>query len=885
MSFMKRFGSLLAVSSLLFTLTSCGSGGGGGSSAPPPAAPAAPATVTGQAVKGPFKKGSTVTAIQFGGPGSATTSITDDTGRYALSIPWNGPTEGTVTGFYVDEFDGQTSTTPISLSAVTNIRISTAGQIHFNLPTTMVAKLTEADLPGNQPPPQSLVLDKNAIVGQTISAFLGATSTLNDLASVDLSQPGAGPAQLLAFQLIVLAAMPPSSNVNQVISQFTQNLRNNKTFTDEVPGITGVTAADLETARTELKTGTALTVKRLGKQVPISQIIANLAGSAGVKSTGNDLALQINNSQVTSITISPAATLIAVNQTKSLTASVMSANGSLKDKALLWFSSDPTIAAVDVNGKVTGRALGSVTVHASNGSVISNSISVTVVSGALTSIEVAQSAPALQVGEQVQFVAKALDAAGNELKDVEITWQSSDPTVASIDDTGLATALKLGTTSIVASNGAISSPGVSLAVVPPPPDPPTIDFVNPPGGLPGAIITIVGSNFGPTAAENTVKFGTLTATIKSATAEKLVVIVPAGAISGPITVTGPGGSGNSPFSFATTVTDPGKGPSSSSVNVGSGPQGITVTPDETRVYVVNAKATPASMTVINGVTNSSVGTINLPSVSSTFGTPAVSFDGHWVYVSLSNAVGVIDATLVIPPVVSLPCCTAPAQVRLSFDGKRLYVADAVGKLIIISTATNTVVKTYDLPGGQGVFGVAEHPEGKRVYVSNQTTNTIFAVDTDQNVVTPIPITIQGGQSAPRGIAIRPDGQAAYVSLFGANSVAVVDTNTNTVSAIVPLLPHGLGTDSSKNPNGIAVSPDGKLAYVALTCGTVSAFCPSSLDAGAISVLDLSMFPPTVTDFTITGSNATQDVTFTASGSHAFVTGERPGNTDRAFRLP
>ncbi|WP_285655349.1 BspA family leucine-rich repeat surface protein [Allomuricauda sp. NBRC 101325] len=66
---------------------------------------------------------------------------------------------------------------------------------------------------------------------------------------------------------------------------------------------------------------------------------------------------------------------------------------------------------------------------------------------------------------------------------------------------------------------------------------PKITKFSPPSGPVGTVVTIEGQNFSATAAENTVKIGTATATISSATATTLVVTVPAGATNGKVSVT------------------------------------------------------------------------------------------------------------------------------------------------------------------------------------------------------------------------------------------------------------------------------------------------------------------------------------------------------------
>ena len=66
--------------------------------------------------------------------------------------------------------------------------------------------------------------------------------------------------------------------------------------------------------------------------------------------------------------------------------------------------------------------------------------------------------------------------------------------------------------------------------------------VKPESGVAGAAITIQGTGFSATPAQNTVSFNGTTAAVTSSTANSLAVTVPAGASSGPITVTTPSGS-------------------------------------------------------------------------------------------------------------------------------------------------------------------------------------------------------------------------------------------------------------------------------------------------------------------------------------------------------
>ncbi len=62
---------------------------------------------------------------------------------------------------------------------------------------------------------------------------------------------------------------------------------------------------------------------------------------------------------------------------------------------------------------------------------------------------------ALNQCEKRQFTATVMDADGQEVKDAKVTWQSTNPEIAKIDEKGLAVAIKPGTTLIkpIYSNG------------------------------------------------------------------------------------------------------------------------------------------------------------------------------------------------------------------------------------------------------------------------------------------------------------------------------------------------------------------------------------------------------------------------------------------------
>ncbi len=83
---------------------------------------------------------------------------------------------------------------------------------------------------------------------------------------------------------------------------------------------------------------------------------------------------------------------------------------------------------------------------------------------------------------------------------------------------------------------------------------PLINSFSPAAGNVGTTVTIYGANFSATAGNNTVYFGSIKAVISSASANKLVVTVPAGAITQPIAVHSGGLSFKTEQAFRVTFT-------------------------------------------------------------------------------------------------------------------------------------------------------------------------------------------------------------------------------------------------------------------------------------------------------------------------------------------
>lgn len=130
-----------------------------------------------------------------------------------------------------------------------------------------------------------------------------------------------------------------------------------------------------------------------------------------------------------------------------LTATVMPEDA--EDTSCTWTSSDELIATVSENGMVYGLALGEavITVQAGNCEATCN---VTVSPVPVESVTLDCTECELIVGETVTLVAVVLP---ENAEDRTVTWSSSLPSVAAVDEDGLVTALAAGSAVVTAAAG------------------------------------------------------------------------------------------------------------------------------------------------------------------------------------------------------------------------------------------------------------------------------------------------------------------------------------------------------------------------------------------------------------------------------------------------
>lgn len=192
-------------------------------------------------------------------------------------------------------------------------------------------------------------------------------------------------------------------------------------------------------------------------------------GETTVKATAGGLVVTVR----ARVAVGPAAmdvtprdvTLIAVEGTQQLTASVTDAAGEAMDSiAITWLSDDTTVVAVSGTGLLTAVSAGSTSILVT-GDTVRATVQVEV-NQTPDEITVTPEGVKAVVGATVGYAAVVLDANDHLITNPWLTWTSTDVGVATVTSQGVATAVGAGTAGIIAIAGPVADT-VQLEVVVP----------------------------------------------------------------------------------------------------------------------------------------------------------------------------------------------------------------------------------------------------------------------------------------------------------------------------------------------------------------------------------------------------------------------------------
>lgn len=164
------------------------------------------------------------------------------------------------------------------------------------------------------------------------------------------------------------------------------------------------------------------------------------------------------------VTVTPASKLLAVEETQQYKASAVNVGGDSSDvtSSATWTSSDTSVATVDNSGLVTAVSAGTdnaaiIEISAASGGE-SDSVPLVVTASPLSTLTVGPASQIISRGGTLQLTATGTleDSSEVDLADA-VTWTSQDTSVATVNSSGLVTALSTGSALTVKITATIST--------------------------------------------------------------------------------------------------------------------------------------------------------------------------------------------------------------------------------------------------------------------------------------------------------------------------------------------------------------------------------------------------------------------------------------------
>ncbi|MEO7104545.1 MAG: Ig-like domain-containing protein, partial [Gemmatimonadaceae bacterium] len=276
----------------------------------------------------------------------------------------------------------------------------------------------------------------SAIITATSEGKTGAASivvTFGPVATVTVTPPSAS---------LILGG--PTTTLNAVLKDAYGNVLTGRAivWTSSVPGVATVDASGVVTA---VAAGTT-----------------SITATSETKFNTPATAITVTTAPVATVTVTPpSASLIVGGPTTTLNAVLKDAYGNvLTGRAIVWTSSVPGVATVDAGGVVTAVAAGATSITATSETKFNSPATAITVSlepvatVAITPADSSVSISGTAIPNTVRLTVTAKNGGGTtlSLSGRTVIWSSSDDTMATVDATGLVTAVSTrGTATITAT--------------------------------------------------------------------------------------------------------------------------------------------------------------------------------------------------------------------------------------------------------------------------------------------------------------------------------------------------------------------------------------------------------------------------------------------------
>ncbi|HYT84527.1 MAG TPA: Ig-like domain-containing protein [Gemmatimonadales bacterium] len=345
---------------------------------------------------------------------------------------------------------GVSATAALSVAqAVATVIVTPASRTLTALGVTQQFSAVARDAGGNVVPGQTFTWTSSPGGVAAVNPTTGlATAIGNGAATITATASGvSGTASLSVAQVVASVAVAPASATLGALGLTQQ-------FSAVAKDANGYVVAGPTFTWTSFPGGVASVDPATGLATALGSGAATItATTGGVSGTASLSVAQV----VTAVTVSPAAaTLAAVGLAQQFTALAKDANGNtVTGQLFAWSSSVPAIASVDQTGLATGLAIGSATITATAAGVAGTAT--LSVAQAIASVDVTPATATLTaLGLTQRFSAVAKDAGGTVIPGQSFAWTSSDGLIATVDPSGLVTALANGPATITATTGGVS---------------------------------------------------------------------------------------------------------------------------------------------------------------------------------------------------------------------------------------------------------------------------------------------------------------------------------------------------------------------------------------------------------------------------------------------
>jgi trimeric autotransporter adhesin len=579
--------------------------------------------------------------------------------------------------------------------------------------------------------------------------------------------------------LVSIALIPANPNIaNGTQQQFAATGTYTDTSTHDVTTAVAWSSSDTTVAAISNASGSnGLATSVSQGAVTITATLGTIFGSTG---------LTVTPAALVSIAVIPANSSIANG-----TGQQFAATGTYTDNStqplttsVNWSSSDITVASISnasgSNGLATSAGQGPTTITATLGT-ISGSTGLTVTAAALVSIAITPISPGITDGTTQQFTATGTytDNSTQNLT-ATVTWASSDTTTASVSNaagsSGLATAAGVGTTSISAALGTVTSPVATLTASAAPEyayaSNQSANTVSQYSVGPGGVLTSIGTQ--TTGAE-----------------PNAIAVVPSGRY---LYVANWIDNTLSEYSIGSNGTLTAIGTVAAGVN----PASIIVDPTSSYVYVANLGSNTVSEYAIgSGGTLTTIGTMTAGS-----GPACITIDptGHYVYTANQSSNDVSEFAIgsggTLSSAGTVSAGNFPQSVAIDPTGRYAYVANyndgSVSQYTIGTGGTLTSIGT--IVAGNAPESLVIDPTGHYVYAANHGGNTLSEYQIGTGGALAAIGTIATG-SGPWYITVDASGRYVYVANFNDSTVSQYTLGTGGALTFIGTVATGSGPNA------------------------------------------------------------------------------------------